>query len=376
MNTNSSNQFYSSWSQSFGAANPNSVASVAPVGDLFPHVDLAVHSILFTAEVQTPIHFGDFKGSALRGAFANVLRRTFCPEWRAEQTDPFHRSLCPICQLLTVENEAETAGDIRRPYAVQPPLGSQNHFAAGDRFQFGMTLFGNNLHYLPYLILAAGGVGKMGVGKGASGGWRGAGGGSAGGEESAIPNRGTFEVVRIDAVHPLSGEMLPMMEEGDRLVHPETLPVTHEQIMQHAALLLKALARNGNLLTVEFLTPTRLTQEEHLVKSAEFLPLAKHVVLRLLDLAAQHGGGRPSVVLKSDLYPAAEQVMLVQDHTHWWDVKGYSGRTQRQQVLGGLVGRATYWAPDWQPLLPWLLWGSITQVGKNVVKGCGIYRVV
>lgn len=341
------------------------VASISVGTSLLPEVDLAVHQLRFTVRVQTPIHFGDFKGSALRGAFANILRRTFCPEWRAEETDPFHRSLCPICQLLTAEQEAERSGDMRRSYSVQPPLGSQNYFAPGEEFSFGLSLFGNNLHYLPYLILAAGGVGKMGIGRR-----------EAGGEgRDDREQRGTFEVVRIDAVHPLSGETLPMMEEGDRLVHPETLPVTHEQVVQHAALLLRALARNGNHLTVDFLTPTRLTQEEHLVKSADFLPLAKHVVLRVIDLAAQHGGGRPEIVLKRDLYPAAEAVVLVQDHTHWWDVKGYSGRTQRQQVLGGLVGRATYWAADWQPLLPWLLWGSITQVGKNVVKGCGIYRL-
>lgn len=337
-----------------------------------PQVDLLVHQMRFTAQVQTPIHFGDFKGSALRGAFANVLRQTFCPECRSEETDPFHRSLCPICQLLTAEQEAEQAGDIRRPYAVQPPLGSQNYFARGERFHFGITLFGDNLHYLPYLILSAGGVGKMGIGRK-----------GAGDEASQIENpksksqnRGTFEVVRIDAVHPLSGELLPMMEEGERLVHPETLPVTHDQVLQHAALLQKAIARNGNHLTVEFLTPTRLTQDEHLMKSAQFLPFAKHVVLRLLDLAAQHGGGRPSFVLRNDLYPIAEQVQLVQDHTHWWDIKGYSARIQQQQMLGGLVGRATYWAPDWQLLLPWLIWGSTTQVGKNVVKGCGMYRLV
>jgi len=79
--------------------------------------------------------------------------------------------------------------------------------------------------------------------------------------------------------------------------------------------------------------------------------------------------------LKSDLYPAADTVQLVRDETHWWDLKGYSSRLGRGQVLGGFVGRAVYSAPDWRPLLPWLLWGVSTHVGKNVVKGCGIYRL-
>ena len=41
----------------------------------------------------------------------------------------------------------------------------------------------------------------------------------------------------------------------------------------------------------------------------------------------------------------------------------------------GIVGTATYYAPDWRPLLPWLIWGQSTHVGKNVVKGCGIYQL-
>ena len=32
-------------------------------------------------------------------------------------------------------------------------------------------------------------------------------------------------------------------------------------------------------------------------------------------------------------------------------------------------------APDHRQLLPWLLWGQVTQVGKNTVKGNGWYEV-
>ena len=99
---------------------------------------------------------------------------------------------------------------------------------------------------------------------------------------------------------------------------------------------------------------------------------------RAPSLHAQHGGGRPLVddqplELKRDIFPFVDQVQLVTDNTHWWDLKGYSSRIERAQVLGGFVGTATYVAPDWRPLLPWLIWGMSTHVGKNIVKGCGIY---
>ena len=47
----------------------------------------------------------------------------------------------------------------------------------------------------------------------------------------------------------------------------------------------------------------------------------------------------------------------------------------RDRKLGGLIGAATYQSATWDALLPWLLWGEVVQVGKNVVKGCGLYRL-
>jgi hypothetical protein len=176
-------------------------------------------------------------------------------------------------------------------------------------------------------------------------------------------------------VNPLTGEIQPMLVGGGRMVQQPTIPITHAQVMEAATRLLAALALQENRLTIHFLTPMRLIQNKQRVDKARFFPLAKQAVLRMLDLCAQHGGGRPDVHLKTDVYPFIEAVTLVEDRTHWWDLKGYSGRLQQSQVMGGLIGSATFHAPDWSPLLPWLLWGSVVQVGKNIVKGCGVIQL-
>lgn len=61
----------------------------------------------------------------------------------------------------------------------------------------------------------------------------------------------------------------------------------------------------------------------------------------------------------------------------WWDVQGRSSRLEREQQLGGFVGVADYAAPPeiWPALLPWLIWGMSTHVGKNAVKGSGWYSL-
>ncbi len=326
-------------------------------------IPLTAHHIRVTAQVTTPMSFNDFKGSALRGAMVSVMRRSFCPEWRAEQTDAFHKALCPVCQLLALENDESIPGDVRRPYALTPPPDQQNHYAPGEHFAFGLTLFGDALHYLPYLILTLGGMGEVGLGhKGPNG------------------KRGGFVVTHLDAINPFTGATLSMLAPGERMVRPETLPVTHEQVLVASDTLAEQLAANDNQLWVEFLTPMRLTPNHQRATKPDFFAFCKAVVLRMLDLSAQYGGGRPTLngnalELKRDIYGHADAVQLLHDATHWWDLKGYSSRLTQEQILGGLMGRACYQTADWRPLLPWLLWGMSAGVGRNIVKGCGVYQV-
>ncbi len=351
-------------------------------------IPLAAHTLRFSVRATTPIALHDFAGSALRGALTGVLRRTFCPDQRAgglHQPDPLHQAICPICQLLAAEQMDGAQGDVRRPYTLRPPLDGRSRYAPGETFTFELTLLGDNLTTLPFWVLAVGGVGELGLGR-----------------KEAAGRRGQFSVERIDAVQPLTGATLPMLLPGERMVRSETLPVRQADVEQAVERLLPQLAAAGNRLRLHFHTPTRLTHARQISKTPLPFPLIKQTVLRLLDLCAQHGGGRPSfiestvaettgeatgkgtgegpdearpLVVGDDIYPHAKAVTLVEDETRWWDVQGYSSRLGRKQMLGGFVGEATLHAVDWSPLLPWLLWGSVVGVGKNVVKGCGIYEV-
>lgn len=323
-------------------------------------IPLTAHHLRFTCRAMEPILWHPFKGSAVRGAFVGVLRRTFCPEWKATETDALHVQLCPVCQMLAAPNDEETAGDVRRPYAIRPPLDADTHYEPGRSFSFTITLFGESLHYLPYLVLTAGGMGATGIGR-----------------KDGEGRRGRFEVECIDSINPLTGETVTLLGPGERMVQAVTAPVTTAQVVAAAAEAIDLLAQHQNCLTLRFITPTRLTRDDQKVGRPEPFQLCKASVLRVADLSAQYGGGRPTMDgralhLKSHIYPHADRVEVLADRTRWSDVSGFSGRLQRSQRLGGFVGEATYQAEEWFPLLPWLLWMSQTQVGKNAVKGSGI----
>ncbi|MEZ4834318.1 MAG: hypothetical protein R2873_20420 [Caldilineaceae bacterium] len=181
-----------------------------------PAIPLSVHQLRFSVQVTEPIYFNEFKGSALRGALAGTLGNTFCPQWRAEETNPLHQSLCPVCQLLSLERTDETSGDIRRPYAVRPPLDSATRYAVGQSFEFDMLLIGDNLHLLPYLVLAVQGVGET----------------SGIGRRGENHRRGHFTITSIDAVNPLSGERCSRCSQAKgRMVWQPAIPILHEHVM-------------------------------------------------------------------------------------------------------------------------------------------------
>lgn len=327
------------------------------------NIPLTARHFRITIQALSPIVFNDYTGSALRGALASALRAGFCPGSTETRDNPIHQQLCPVCRLLSLENDGSIDGDIRRPYALEPDPIAPATIAAGEEWHFDLAIYGDDPMLLQFLLVSIGGMGELGLGrKGQDG------------------QRGRFDVEQIESIHPLTGERHTILAPGERFIRDEMLVVTHDGVMAAADALAAQLAAAGNRLTVRFLTPTRVMQNQQPWRTPDFFALSKLVTQRLLDLSTQYGGGRPTFggspfALRTDLYPHADRVQLLADETHWWDVKGFSSRVGREQVLGGLVGCATYHAPDWSPLLPWLLWGMSTHVGKNAVKGCGIYRL-
>jgi hypothetical protein len=122
----------------------------------------------------------------------------------------------------------------------------------------------------------------------------------------------------------------------------------------------------------------RLIQDKRLVKSPDFSVLFQRLLERLDELNQQYGSGsgRPAAEVQR-LQTLANQVQLVEAHTDWIELKSGSTRSGKVTWLSGFVGMAEYTAHGavWGELLPWLLWGTITQAGKDAVKGNGVFEI-
>lgn len=311
---------------------------------------LTLTHLRFDFTALTPVKLNEHKaGHYLRGALGNVMLRRTCSENpRGEKPTPEHAAVCPACWLLAAEVEA---GEVRRAYSVVPPLPPVDLVQTGESFSFVLTLYGQGLQFLPYFVLAMPEVGRAGLG----------------------PGRGKFELESIWAINPLLGERIPVLLPGENLVHVPDSPFTWENVQDALPGWASALAADPRL-QVHFLTPTRLIYDESLVKTPDFGVFFRRLLERIDQLGRQHAGGqsRPPEEVQ-ELYTLADRVRLVESDVAWVDYFGGSKRSHRRTPLSGFLGTAAYRAEDWEPLLPWLLFGQGTQVGKHVVRGNGVF---
>ncbi len=263
-----------------------------------------------------------------------------------------HTAMCPVCWLVQAN---ERPGEERRGYTLIPPLNGPEVLEAGMPFTFWLTLFGDALEYLPYFALAVPEAGRLGVGLG----WP----------------RGRFSLRQVWA-EKLIGEDWQVLAEGDNLFYPPPAPVADAEVRTLAEQLSAQLEGRRARVKVTFLTPLRLVEDQKLLKSPDFGVFFARLLDRVDHLARQFSGGEGRASeAREALWTAANRVRLVESETRWVEVASGSQNSGQKTWLSGLVGPAVYSAAleDWDALLPWLVWGQLTQVGKDTTKGNGVF---
>lgn len=322
----------------------------------YPNVEsfsLKVYHIVVRSEVETPLRLPISQpGMALRGAFFSALWELFCNNKTAHTCAecPLHQA-CPVSKLVApLRDENERGRDLPRPFALRP-ASPQLLYQPGETLEFGLTLFGNILPLLPYVVMAANRMGKYGVGTPDKG------------------QRGRFRVKAVEHLNLLSGARFDLLQ-GPKMQFPTAaMALTSKDVLTRATQL-----ASSPKLELELITPTRLTNKGELVRVLQIRPLLQRLCERLTALEREYGETQPASSGYGALFEQSSQVKVVQNHSRWQEVASYSSRQQRCTPIGGLVGQVHLEGVPTQ-LLPWLIWGEVIQVGKDVVKGNGCYRL-
>lgn len=322
--------------------------------------DFKIYHFSVGNEVLTPLKLpADQPGKAIRGAFYEALLERFCNNKTARTCAecPLNQS-CPVSTLVAPLRDENSRGrDIVRPYCVRPPqLNSEDWLKPGQSFEFGLTIFGRVLNLLPYVALALHTMGQNGIG----------------GYELNVHRRGRFKTISLKTVNLLTRQSQELLDQKSVVKAPSL----------HSAMTANDVAARvkelqGDQLKIELITPLRLVDDARLVRQFAFRPFFQRLLDRLLALNTEYSEGDKStlnLVEYKELVAKAAVIKLEEDSTSWQEVGSYSARQGKVTPIGGLVGQVTL-RGDFSQLLPWLVWGEVIQVGKDVVKGNGCYRL-
>jgi CRISPR-associated endoribonuclease Cas6 len=339
---------------------------------------LSVHIVRIVAEATEPIALDEHPGSALRGALFGALLRRFCTNPTAPTCAqcPLNAT-CPVAALVApLRDEAPRGRDVPRPFVLAPSPafirqsapatpqtgGATQRIAPGEPLSFDVSLFGKAAALFPYIALSMPTFELIGLGRKLA---------ECGGR------RGRPQVMHIDSIDPFADTAQPLYTRGQSQVHAPALPITPAAVAARAASL------PPDRVTFHFLTPTRLVSEGQLVHRPDFRALILRLAERFQALTLEYGESTAAdreedIAIRQLRYFHFERlacdVRLVCDQTRWVDVASYSARQHRATPIGGFVGSATF-EGDLKELRELLVWGELLHVGKNAVKGDGLYRI-
>lgn len=314
--------------------------------------DLPTYVLRFHAEVSTPLELPPAAGAALRGALFEALRRHFCLAAAGPQCGraPI-AAACPVCFLLAPVEEGNRRGrDVPRPYVLRGPRNSGRRYQRGERFTFELVTFGRALSHFPYALLGLQEVGRHGLG---------------------VDRSGTFRLLEVWNEHPLAGQQERLYRAEERLVRTPALSVTRSDVLAEADRLLR---RGGDRrLSLLVHSPMRLIAAGQLVKPETFTFRA--LIGRLferLDALFHHYGQDALDADVQGLLTQAQSIRVGTNTLRWRELFRGSARHGRLVPMGGVVGSVTL-EGDLGAFLPWLVWGTLTHIGKDATMGNGHY---
>lgn len=245
-----------------------------------------------------------FRGTTLRGAFGFALKSTVCHISHRDCQRCILRSRCAYPVVFEGVAPDDRVVMRKYPYIPQPFVLLVSHESptsvrAGDRFRFGLRLFGPACDLFPYAVFAVIRLGDVGIGR------------------DRIP----FKVSQVTDAGAL------IYRHGDDGIFP---PATREVVIHGAE-------RAATRLTLRFETPARLKADGQFATTITPEILFRSLWRRLRILGHFYGTEEPAIDL-GVVFAELEAARLVESSLRWHEVSRFSGRQQERMQLGGIVG--------------------------------------
>ncbi len=288
------------------------------------------------------------KGPMLRGAFGSALRSTVCSMKSPQECFRcLLRSKCTYTQIFETFISDKPPRFLKgldtapRPFVIDCS-NQQWQFRKGEILEFTMTVIGNAISYIPFIVYAVHRMGERGLGA----------------------RRKPF-FLRSAEYQNSRGEWTQLYDG----IRQKLLPIPQTQETP------SGVAEEGiQWVHIEFVTPTRLKFRNEYSMEFNFRMLLFKMVRRILELAYFY---QPDAQIDWEFHSllvAANKVEILFSSLHWVDIERYSNRQRTTLKLGGFVGKLTLQG-KMTPFLPVLYASEVLHVGKGTTFGLGKIRV-
>jgi len=299
-------------------------------------VRLRTLDLVFDAELRGDGAMPTFWGTTLRGAFGFSLKNTVCHVSHRQCDRCILRTRCAYPVIFEGIPPDDRTFMRKYPHVPQPFVLSFDYPApaavrAGDRFRFGMRLFGPAADVFPFAVYAVLRMEDSGLGR----------------------HRTPFRI------HTVTDGRRLLYRHGDHGIRTPTID----------CIALDARERPASRLRVRFATPTRLRVDGRLTGDMDVAAVFRALLRRFRILTYFYGESEPDHDA-SAAFAQVDRARVLHCDLAWQDVPRYSSRQQDRMSLGGFVGHMDLELPPGE-LGQWFAIAERIHIGKATSFGFG-----
>ena len=306
----------------------------------------------FTYTVQEPLKMPQHKGNVFRGRFGYILRHITCVETTRECEERCQfpeRCVYSKCFETPVpEDSIILRGQpfAPHPFILQPPRTGQLEYEPGDTFTCNLTLIGEAINLLPWMVFTFDQIGKRRIG--------------------LRDKRGQCQLNKVESL-PAHGSHQPQT-----IYTAETEMLTDDGLMLRLDDVMQAAPHTTDAMELEFITPTSIKVNGKWSSELTFENLLRNLLRRIRFLSYFHCGEDLDV----DAPALIKAAGAVTHHLRltWLRKDRYSYRTEKSVPMGGFIGKVRF-EGELEPFLPFIYLGEYLHIGHHTAFGFGQYRI-
>ena len=295
-----------------------------------------------------------YKGNVFRGRFGYILRDITCVggAQQCEKHCEFpERCVYSKCFETPVPDDSPMLRGqpfAPHPFVLEPPYTGQLEYAPGDTLTCNLTLIGEAINVLPWMVFTFYRMGEQRIG--------------------LRNQRGRCRLEKV--------ESLPARVDApsQTIFTSETEMLTDEGVILGIEDVMHAAPDVTDTVDLEFLTPTSIKVNGKWTSDLTFEVLVRNLLRRLRFLNYFHCG--EDLDAEVDVHALIEAARFVKDtpRLQWLRRDRYSHRAEASVPMSGFIGRIRF-EGELAPFLPFISLGEYLHIGHHTAFGYGHYRI-